>query len=116
MQVFSYSIDVDIDEIEVFLAGLVEAFGRSQQGDDGDEVWRIAEELTALPIGDRLMLPLDVETEDDDDPPRLALVLQRSGPSDGTLLVLSDDEDLLGEVAATVRLLLALRAGTSAED
>lgn len=114
---FSYSVNMDIDAVEALLAGLVEALcGSPQQSDGNDDVRRIAEELAALPIGERLVLPLDVDTDDKDDPPRLALVLQRSGPSDCTFLVLSDDEDLLGEVAATMRLLLTLGAGTSAED
>jgi hypothetical protein len=108
VRVFSYSVDMDIDAVEALLAGLVEALCESpQQSDGGEDMRRIAEELAALPIGERLVLPLDVETDDKDDPPRLALVLHRSGSSDCTLLVLSDDEDLLSEVTVLTRRLLA---------
>jgi hypothetical protein len=107
VRVFSYSVDIDIDAVEALLAGLVEALcGSPQQSAGDDDVRRIAEELAALPMGERLVLPLDVDTEGEDDPPRLALVLHRSGSSACTLLVLSDDEDLLSEVTVLTRRLL----------
>jgi hypothetical protein len=108
VRVFSYSVDMDIDAVEALLAGLIEALCESpQENDGGDDVRRIAEDLAALPIGERLVLPLDVETDDEGDPPRLVLVLHRSGPSDCTLLILSDDEDLVSEVTVLTRRLLA---------
>ncbi len=121
---FSYSVDVDIDEIEFFLTDLADAFsGPSQQNDKSNEAQQIAEQVAALSMGDRLILPIEVDTGDliaDDaawpsDAPRLALIVRRSGSSVFTLLVLSEDEDLLGEVTAMMRLLLALRAQAPAE-
>ena len=50
------------------------------------------------------------------DTPRLALIVRRSGSSVFTLLVLSEDKDLLHEVTATMHRLLALRAWAPAED
>ena len=56
---FSYSVDVDIDEIEFFLADLAEAFsGHSPQNDEGNEAQQIAEQVAALSMGDRLILPI----------------------------------------------------------
>ena len=121
---FSYSIDIDMDEIELFLTDLAEAFGEYSQQNKSNEAQQIAEQVAALSMGDRLILPIEVDTGDliaDDaaqpsDAPRLALIFRRSGPSVFTLLVLSEDKDLLDEVTAMTRRLLMLRAQSPSED